>query len=171
MNCVGTFGVSSAAYHWCRLMSGLGRSAFFLYGKFGWMQLIYIGDILWLVGDKSGIEKLVTIIFYYSARGSPFAWKKFSGGLVCKWVGFELTLAERALGLTERRAQWIISWVSRTVDASDVRMAAFVCVPCASQLPSALGAAVCLECGDGSLPQSSLTKAGDRALEVLECVT
>ncbi|CAE7227317.1 unnamed protein product [Symbiodinium natans] len=125
VNCVGTFGVSSAAYHWCRLMSGLGRSAFFLFGKFGWMQLVYVDDLLWLVGDKGGIEKLITVIFYYSALGLPFAWKKFSGGLVCKWVGFELTLAERALGLTEGRAKWIISWVSHTVDAGAVRMADF----------------------------------------------
>ena len=123
VNCVGTFGVSSAAYHWRRFMSGLGRSAFFLFGKFGWMQLIYVDDILWLVGDKDGIEKLFTVIFYYSALGLPFAWKKFSGGHLCKWVGFELTLAERALGLTEGRAKWIVSWVSRTVTVGDVRMA------------------------------------------------
>ena len=123
VNCVGTFGVSSAAYHWCRLMSGLGRLAFFLFGKFGWMQLIYVDDILWLVGDKGGIEKLITVIFYYSALGLPLAWKKFSEGLVCKWVGFELTLAERALGLTEGRAKWLVSWVSHTVAVGDVRMA------------------------------------------------
>ena len=28
------------------------------------MQLINVDDILWLVGDKGGIEKLVTIILY-----------------------------------------------------------------------------------------------------------
>ena len=52
VNCVGTFGVSSAAYHWCRLMAGLGRSSFFFFGKLGWMQLVYVDD-LWISSSPS----------------------------------------------------------------------------------------------------------------------
>ena len=58
-------------------MSGLERSAFFLFGKFEWMQLVYFDDILWSVGDRGGIEKLITIVFFYSALGLPFAWESF----------------------------------------------------------------------------------------------
>ena len=125
VNCVGTFGIASAAYHWCRLMAGVGRSSFYLFGKLGWMQLVYVDDILWLVGEKGGIEKLMTVIFYYTALGLPLAWKKFAGGFVCSWVGFELSIADRAMGLTEKRASWIIDWVSHTVDQGQVRISDF----------------------------------------------
>ena len=42
VNCEETFGISSAAYRWCRLMAGVGRSSFYLFGKLGWMQLVYV---------------------------------------------------------------------------------------------------------------------------------
>ena len=113
------------------------------------MQLIYVDDILWLVGDKGGVEKLFTVIFYYSVLGLQFAQKKFSGGHLCRWVGFELTLAERALGLTEGRAKWIVSWVSHTVgwrcyDGRPTCSAwqAFVRVHCTSKFPPPFGPAV-----------------------------
>ena len=32
----------------------------------------------------------MTVLFCYTALGLPLAWKKFSGGPVCRWVGFEL---------------------------------------------------------------------------------
>ena len=52
VNCVGSFGVASAAYHWHRLMAGLGRSAFYVLGRAALMQLIYVDDLVWLVGEK-----------------------------------------------------------------------------------------------------------------------
>ena len=89
LNKVGTFGVASAAYHWSRFMSGLGRAAYYLWGKLGIMQLVYVDDLLWLVGEKGGIEHVVLVIFFYVLMGLPFSWKKFAGGLMCCWVGFE----------------------------------------------------------------------------------
>ena len=75
INKVGTFGVASAAYHWSRLMSGLGRAAFYMLGKSGVMQLVYVDDLLWLVGEKGGIELLVMVIYFYALIGLPFSWK------------------------------------------------------------------------------------------------
>ena len=89
LNKVGTFGVASAAYHWSRFMSGLGRAAYYLWGKLGILQLVYVDDLLWLVGEKGGIEHVVLVIFFYVLMGLPFSWKKFAGGLMCCWVGFE----------------------------------------------------------------------------------
>ena len=42
LNLVGTFGVSSAAYHWARLMAGLGRLGYYALGKAGVQQLVYV---------------------------------------------------------------------------------------------------------------------------------
>ena len=33
LNRVGTFGISSAAYHWSRLMAGLGRLVYYMWGR------------------------------------------------------------------------------------------------------------------------------------------
>ena len=123
VNCVGSFGVASAAYHWHRLMAGLGRSAFYVLGRAAIMQLIYVDDLVWLVGEKGGLEMLIAVVFYYTALGLPFAWHKFKGGHSCEWVGFEVVLAERALGLTQGRADWITGWLDKACAENCVRLA------------------------------------------------
>ena len=125
VNCVGTFGISSAAYHWSRLMAGLGRSSFYLIGRLALDQLIYSDDLFWLTCVAAGVPWILLIIFYYvllGLLGLPFAWRKFSGGLKFGWVGFELILKENALGLSVARAQWMIRWLSATADKGVARV-------------------------------------------------
>ena len=122
-NCVGSFGVASAAYHWHRLMAGLGRSAFYILGRAALMQLVYVDDLVWLVGEKGGLEKLMVVVLYYAALGLPFAWHKFKGGYSCEWVGFEVSLLERSLGLSQARADWVIGWLEKTCAENCVRLA------------------------------------------------
>ena len=100
LNCVGTFGISSAAYHWSRLMAGLGRSAYYLISRLALDQLVYSDDLFWLTCVAAGILWIVVIIFYCVLLGLPFAWKKFRGGAKFGWVGFELIQKEGALGLS-----------------------------------------------------------------------
>ena len=123
INMVGTFGVASAAYHWSRLMSGLGRAAYYLHGKLALSQLVYVDDLLWIAGEKGALEHVVLIIFFYTLLGLPFSWKKFRGGLVCSWVGFEVSLAERSLGLTAARAEWLCNWLEQASCAGQVKIA------------------------------------------------
>ena len=62
---VGTFGISSAAYHWSRLMSGLGRAAFYLLGKREIFMLVYVDDLLWLAhNDKDSVQMVCLVIFF-----------------------------------------------------------------------------------------------------------
>ena len=122
VNCVGAFGISSAAYHWSRLMAGLGRSSFYLIGRLALDQLIYSDDLFWLTCVAAGVPWIVLIIFYCVLLGLPFVWHKFSGGLKCGWVGFELILKENALGLSVARAQWMIRWLSTTAEKGVVRV-------------------------------------------------
>ncbi|CAE7438573.1 unnamed protein product [Symbiodinium sp. CCMP2592] len=66
LNKVGTFGISSAAYHWSRLMSGLGRAAFYMLGKTDIFMLVYVDDILWLVRvGENGMEKVCLVIYFF----------------------------------------------------------------------------------------------------------
>ncbi|CAE7745050.1 SWP2 [Symbiodinium sp. CCMP2592] len=88
----------SAAYHWSRLMGGLGR-------------------------QKGGVTKIILAVFIYVLLGVPFAWKKFVGGSEFTWVGFSLNLRIGALGLSESRAAWAINWLESTAMQGLVRVA------------------------------------------------
>jgi hypothetical protein len=45
----------------------------------------------------------------------PISWKKASGGLVYSWVGLEINLRDWTLGISERRAAWLLSWFDRVL--------------------------------------------------------
>ena len=98
VNRVGSFGISSAAYHWSRLMSGVGRAVYYALGKSELFLLVYVDDLLWLVREAKGLELIVMSIFYLEVLGLPFAWKKFKGGLDVEWVGFQICLKRREAG-------------------------------------------------------------------------
>ena len=55
----------------------------------------------------------------------PLSWSKTSGGLITNWVGFELLLKEHALGLSERRAAWFVSWDRKTANSKVVQIRYF----------------------------------------------
>ena len=50
---------------------------------------------------------------------------KTNGGTVTNWVGFELLLKEHALGLTERRAAWVVEWARETAAARVIHVRAY----------------------------------------------
>lgn len=123
INTVGTFGIGSAAYHWSRLMSGIGRAAFYMLGQSEVFMLVYVDDLLWITRDKRGIEKIILTIYFMTVLGLPFAWKKFKGGVDLAWVGFEISLKGSKLGLSVARSQWLVKWLSDTADVGRVRVA------------------------------------------------
>ena len=124
LNKVGTFLISSAAYHWSRLMSGLGRAAFYLLGKREIFMLVYVDDLLWLAhNDKDSVQMVCLVIFFFVLLGLPFSWRKFKGGGEFCWVGLELNLRESKLGLSVQRAQWLIQWLTKTTAADCVKIA------------------------------------------------
>jgi len=123
LNRVGTFGISSAAYHWSRLMAGLGRLVYYMWGRAELALLVYVDDLLWLTREKGGIEKIVVSIFLLIVLGLPFTWKKFSGGLSLAWVGFSIDLKLCALGLSHARASWAVGWLRSCVECGRVRIA------------------------------------------------
>ena len=123
VNKVGTFGVSSAAYHWARLMAGLGRSVYYLLGRAELALLIYVDDLLWLIRDKQALGLIPLVIFYLVVLGLPFAWKKFGGGSVLSWVGFEICLQSAKIGLSEQRARWLCRWLDDSVSTGRARIA------------------------------------------------
>lgn len=111
---------------WCRLITGFGRSAYYMLGKAEVEQLVYVDDLLWLTRDREGVETIVVIVFYYVLTGLSFSWNKFIGGTTSQWAGFELVLQGAKLGISLQRAQWLIRWLNSTVQATVSR--AHVCL-------------------------------------------
>ena len=51
---------------------------------------------------------LLVCIHLCEVVSCPLSWSKTSGSTTTRWVGFELLLREHAVGLTERRATWVV---------------------------------------------------------------
>eukprot|EP00435_Cladocopium_sp_Y103_P039501 s2825_g10.t1 len=88
------FGISSAAYHWSRLVSGLGRAVYYALGKSELYLLVYVDDLLWVVREAKGLELVVMSIFFLEV-----------------------------LGLSEVRARWLICWLEKAAEGNSVQVA------------------------------------------------
>ena len=122
LNCVGSFGVASAAYHWARLMSGVQRAVFHLLGQQKVFMLTYVDDILWLVSGKPAMDAIAVVLLFLVALGMPLSWRKCEGGVKVDWVGYHLDLQARSVGINQRRARWLYEWCKGTVQAGVVKM-------------------------------------------------
>ena len=113
LNCVGTFGVSSAAYWWTRLFGCVGRWVLRVLGRRWSMQLAYVDDLHILC---IGPEKFITLwmsILAYEVIGTPFSYRKFKGGLAVEYVGYQLEYDRNVAGISAKRAEWILSWIEQ----------------------------------------------------------
>ena len=54
--------------------------------------------------------------------GCPLAWKKLNGGYQTEWVGYALDIARFEIGISEKRAAWVISWIEDKVRERRVRL-------------------------------------------------
>ena len=52
--------------------------------------------------------------------GATLSWKKSRGGFQYAWVGYEISLREWTLGISESRAAWIEGWLTKTLGARRV---------------------------------------------------
>ena len=112
LNCVGTFGVSSAAYWWTRLFGCVGRWVLRILDRRWSMQLAYVDDVHILC---LGPEKFTTLwlsILAYEVMGTPFSYRKFKGALAVEYVGYQLQYDRCVAGISAKRADWVIQWIS-----------------------------------------------------------
>ena len=111
VNKVGTFGVSSAPYWWSRLFGLAGRLVARVLVNRWVVQLVYVDDLhVVCVGE----EKFVTLwmaIAAYEALGTPFGYKKFSGGLDVQFVGYRVDYMNISVCISEARGQWLLTFL------------------------------------------------------------
>ena len=121
-----TFGVGSAAYWWSRLSGALIRA---VHGVLGprWILdiLLYADDVEITMADAHEREGAVMAIFVMLALGAPFKWKKFLGGYNLDWVGFHIHNPSYSIGISEKRAEWLVKWMETLIQESTVETHVF----------------------------------------------
>ena len=126
VNTVGTFGVSSASYYWSRVSAAVGRLTQYLISRYATTWIMLLADDYHVeVGGPHFRPALLVFFLLCEVLGCPLSWNKTNGGTVTNWVGFELLLREHALGLTERRAAWVVKWARETAAAKVIHLRAF----------------------------------------------
>ena len=112
VNKVGTFGISSAPLWWTRLFSLVGRLVMRVLGQENLFQIVYVDDLHGaFLGDRKFLNLWVTLALY-EALGTPFAYKKISGGVDAQFVGYKLDYKMVSLGVNERRGAWLLEFLS-----------------------------------------------------------
>ena len=123
VNCVGTFGVASAAFWWARLAGSLVRLTFGLLGSRNALDiLLYADDLEWLAERKEEKFSVLLAICIAFALGAPLKWSKFRGGYEVSWIGLGISYREYSLGLTEARATWMASWLQKLAGDGVVKL-------------------------------------------------
>ncbi|OLQ03582.1 Anthranilate N-benzoyltransferase protein 2 [Symbiodinium microadriaticum] len=82
VNLVGTFGLSCASYWWTRIAERL-------------------------QGDRA----FPFSYLFLATLGYPFKWPKTRGGFRVEWLGMETDYPGHQLGLSKKRADWLVEWL------------------------------------------------------------
>eukprot|EP00435_Cladocopium_sp_Y103_P069710 s303_g33.t2 len=125
LNCVGTFGVTSASYHFTRMFGAVVRCSHSLCGRRDSFQLTYVDDLLFLARGLGGLAGIWLTLLFLVIAGTPFSWHKFGGGLKAEWIGFQVDISKKELGMTEKRLRWARDWIEKVVTNRMVRVEEF----------------------------------------------
>ena len=120
INKVGTFGVNCASYWWTRIAACGIRATHHLLGRCPIDLLLYADDLEAVATTKRGRIAIVLSYCYLTAFGYPFKWSKTRGGYRVEWLGMETEYSSYRLGLTEKRATWLVTWLRDKVRAGKV---------------------------------------------------
>ncbi|CAE7937949.1 FCPC [Symbiodinium necroappetens] len=110
-NKVGTFGISSSAFLWSRLFGIIGRCAARFLLTIWFYHLVYVDDVHANFAGKDKFHHLLMWLACFEMFGTPFAYKKFRGGLTSAFVGYELSYPDQRVGISESRGQWLLKWI------------------------------------------------------------
>ena len=111
INKVGTFGVNCASYWWTRVAACGIRATHHLLGRCPIDMLLYADDLESLATTRRG---RIAIVCYLTALGYPLNGPRPGGDT--GWSGS----AWNRLGLTEKRAGWLVAWLREKSQAGNV---------------------------------------------------
>ena len=98
-------------------MAALGRLVSNAMGQEKNFQLIYVDDLHIVVFGPRKFVVMWMMVAAYEALGTPFQYAKFVGGIEVSFVGFQLDYGKCQMGVTEKRGQWLVSFVKEMEEA------------------------------------------------------
>ena len=116
VNKTGTFGVSSAPYWWVKLAAMIGRFVGYVFHTRWMMQMIYVDDLHGAFVGHDKFKFLWVWLLAFELIGTPFGYHKFKGGLSSEFVGFHLKYDIAEVGISEKRGNWLVSWIEKLAD-------------------------------------------------------
>ena len=123
---ISTFGIVSASYCWSRVAASIGRITQYIPGRLATMWHQLVADDFHLEAGRGHFRAaLITFFVLCATAGIPLSLGKTSGSDVVTWEGFELRHRSCQLGLSERRAQWIINWTKKIAASTSVNVSTF----------------------------------------------
>ncbi len=124
--CCGVFGIASISYWWSRLGGALVRTLLHAATPDMRLWIMLLADDLKITSTSDNPERVILwALWVILILGFPISWEKSQGGSTLCWVGYELLLREHALGLSEARAAWCVSWLRRLQRDGVARMGDF----------------------------------------------
>ena len=80
-------------------------------------MLLYADDLESLATTRRGRIAIVLSYCYLTALGYPFKWSKTRRGYRVEWLG---EYSSYRLGVTEKRARWLVTWLREKSRARNV---------------------------------------------------
>ncbi|CAE7884862.1 mettl24, partial [Symbiodinium necroappetens] len=74
-------------------------------------HLVYVDDVHANFAGRDKFHHLLMWLACFEMFGTPFAYKKFRGGLTSAFVGYELSYPDQRVGISESRGQWLLKWI------------------------------------------------------------
>ena len=116
VNKVGTFGLSPASYWWTRIAACGLRLTHHLMGPDYELELLLYADDLEVLGmGAKGRQGIPMCYLLLASVGFPFKWAKTRGGFRVEWLGLETEYVSYKLGLSKKRADWLVDWLRAKV--------------------------------------------------------
>ena len=112
LNRTGTFGIASAAFWFSRLAGLTGRLTLRVLLDTFLFMMIFADDLHLCSGGRERWLNLWMALALMEMQGTPFAGKKWRGGLQLDWVGYWMDYSRFLLGISERRCQWILDTIT-----------------------------------------------------------
>ena len=113
----------SAGYWWGRAGAVFVRLTHYLIGPEHALWALLCSDDGWLRGRGQNFEfGLILHLFILMLLGCPLARKKLNGGYQTESAGYALDIARFEIGISEKRAAWVISWIDDKVHERRVRL-------------------------------------------------
>ena len=66
---------------------------------------------------------LAAVLLIWVSLGIPWKWKKFKGGYQLDWIGYYIDFETYYLGISVKRAEWLVNWCDKTVAEKKTRVA------------------------------------------------